>query len=119
VRDSVLKQIRMRRASVVGELSAWHDDWNLGPNAVDIDNLPKCWANLHNQPQQSGVSTVDNQEAFRSPDHGAPDLLGPLELIASVFMTSALHSAGNSQDGPGAATVGFALAGLGDKETWK
>jgi len=54
VRDSLLKQIRVRGASVVGELSAWHDDWNLGPNAVDIDNLPKYWANLHNQPQQSG-----------------------------------------------------------------
>jgi len=117
VRDSLLKQIRVRGASVVGELSAWHDDWNLGPNAVDIDNLPKCWANLHNQPKQSGVSTVDNQEAFRSPDHGAPE--GPMELIVSVFMTSALHSAGNSQDGPGAATLGFVLVGVGDKETWK
>ena len=61
--------------------------------------------------------TVDNQEAFRSPDHGAPE--GPMELIVSVFMTSALHSAGSSQDGPGAATVGSALAGLGDKKTWK
>jgi hypothetical protein len=87
--------------------------------AVDIDNFPKYWANLHINPSKSGVSTVDNQEAFRSPDHGAPDLLGPMELIVSVFMTSALHSAGNSQDGLGAATVGFALAGLGDKETWK
>jgi hypothetical protein len=56
VRDSLLKQIRVRGASVVGELSAWHDDWNLGPNAVDIDNLPKCWANLHNQPSKVGVN---------------------------------------------------------------
>jgi len=42
-----------------------------------------------------------------------------MELIVSVFMTSALHSAGNSQDGPGAATLGFVLVGVGDKETWK
>ena len=74
---------------------------------------------LHNQPQQSGGTTVDNQEAFRSPDHGAPDLLGSNGTYRVRIHDIGFTFCGNSQDGLGAATVGSALAGLGDKETWK
>jgi hypothetical protein len=39
VRDSVLKQIRVRGASVISELSV-AGSLDLGPKPVDIDNLP-------------------------------------------------------------------------------
>jgi hypothetical protein len=54
VRDSQFKQIRVRRASVIGELSVRQVDWILRLKPVDLDNLPKYRAivgGLHNQAQ--------------------------------------------------------------------
>jgi hypothetical protein len=104
VSDSQFKQIRVRRASVMGELSVRQEDWILRLKPVDLDNLPKYRAivgGLHNQAQGSGDSrfAIDNQKASRSADHGACDSLEPMELIVSGIRGIGLHSVGNSHNG--------------------
>lgn len=62
VRDSLFKQIRVRRASVMGELSVRAEKLYFSLKPVDLDNLPKYRAivgGLHKQAQQDGVATFD------------------------------------------------------------